>query len=60
MTKARVYTDPNFRYVRSEATDIRKTFARVRRQMKEAEAAKKPPANVKTLPKKGEKGGGRA
>jgi hypothetical protein len=29
--------DPSFRYVASHATDLRKTFARVRREMKNAE-----------------------
>lgn len=55
MTKAaRVYTDPTFRYVRSEATDISKTFARIRREQKAAEEAKtKPASNVKAIaPKK--------
>jgi hypothetical protein len=33
--------DPKFRYVRSTDTDIRKTFARVRKELKLAEA--KPP-----------------
>lgn len=28
--------DPSFRYVPSAATDVRKTFARVRREMKKA------------------------
>lgn len=35
--------DPSFRYVPSASTDLRKTFARVRReQQKAAEAAKVP------------------
>jgi hypothetical protein len=29
--------DPSFRYVASHATDLRKTFARVRREMKNGE-----------------------
>ena len=29
--------DPSFRYVASHSTDLRKTFARVRREMKGAE-----------------------
>ena len=57
---AKRWKDKEWRYVRSEATDLHATFRRIRRQMKEAEAAKKPPTNVKALPKKGEKGGGRA
>ncbi len=28
--------DPSFRYVNSQSTDIRKTFARIRRQLKDA------------------------
>lgn len=32
--KARCY-DPSWRYTRSEATDVAKTFARAKRQMKE-------------------------
>ena len=31
--------DPNFRYTKSEDTCLRRTFARIRRQMKAAEAA---------------------
>lgn len=34
-----VHPKSTFRYVRSESTDIRKTFARVRRQMKKKQAA---------------------
>jgi hypothetical protein len=33
--------DPSFRYVRAAETNIAKTFARIKRQQKEAEAAKK-------------------
>jgi hypothetical protein len=29
--------DPSFRYVNSSSTDVRKTFARVRRQLKVAD-----------------------
>lgn len=32
-------TDPNFRYRHSSQTDLHKTFARVRRQLKAAEQA---------------------
>jgi hypothetical protein len=32
--------EKTFRYVKSGETDVSKTFARIRRQMKEAEAAK--------------------
>ena len=31
--------DPSFRYTASHATDLRKTFARVRREMKNGEPA---------------------
>ena len=31
--------DPSFRYTASHATDLRKTFARVRREMKSGEQA---------------------
>lgn len=50
-TKARCW-DPAWKYVPHEATDIRKTFARIKRQQKEAaeqEAAKS--VNVKQLRK---------
>jgi len=43
--------DPNFKYTRHEATDIRKTFARVRRE--QAAAAKQqpqPPAQTAVHP----------
>ena len=32
---------PEFRYTRSEKTDIRKTFARIRRQIAEQDAERK-------------------
>jgi len=42
--------DPNFKYNRSEATDLRKTFARIRREMQQK---KEPVAeNVTVLHKK--------
>lgn len=34
--------DPKFKYTSSMETDIRKTFERVRRERREAEARKKP------------------
>ncbi len=34
--------DKSFTYVNAASTDIRKTFARVRREMEKAEAARKP------------------
>lgn len=48
--------DPTFKYVPASRTNVAATFARVRREMKAAEAAKaKPATNVKPLPKKGAK-----
>lgn len=48
--------DPGFRYVPASRTNVAATFARIRRQQKESEAAKKPASNVKALPpKKGSK-----
>lgn len=46
--------DPSFRYVSSAATDIRKTFARIRREQKAAAEIKPPdpPANVRALQRK--------
>jgi hypothetical protein len=35
--------DPSFRYVASHSTDLRKTFARVRREMRNGEQAPTPP-----------------
>lgn len=43
--------DPDFKYVPASRTSVAATFARIRRQMKEAEAAKKPASNVKPLKK---------
>ena len=40
-TIARCYSDPDWKYTRSESTDIRRLFAKIKRQQKEAEAAKK-------------------
>ena len=48
---AKRWKDKEWRYVRSEATDLHATFRRIRRQMKEAEAAKKPAAKVTPLKK---------
>ena len=49
------WKDKSWRYFKADETNIERTFQRIRRQQKEAEAEKKPPANVKTLPKKGTK-----
>jgi hypothetical protein len=38
---------PTFRYVRAAETDLAATFARIRRQQKEAAAA--PPSNVRRM-----------
>jgi hypothetical protein len=35
--------DPSFRYVASHATDLRKTFARVKREMRTQEPSGTPP-----------------
>ncbi len=37
MKPAKSLLDPNFRYTPAAATDIRKTFARVRREMRKAQ-----------------------
>lgn len=42
-------------YYPANDTDISRTFRRIRREQKEAEAAKKPASNVKALTKKGAK-----
>jgi hypothetical protein len=34
--------DPSFRYTASHATDLRKTFARIRREMKTGEPTRPP------------------
>ena len=44
--RARCY-DKDWRYTPQSESDIRKTFARIRRQQKEEEAAR--PANVKPI-----------
>ena len=41
--------DPSFRYVPSTATDLRKTFARVRREMHKT-AVEPPPPAVDVVP----------
>ena len=40
--------DPKFRYVNSDETDLRKTFARIRRR--EREGARTPAADAKVIP----------
>lgn len=50
MKRARLL-EPGFRYYGSADTDAARTWARVRREMKQAEAAKKPASNVKPLKK---------
>lgn len=49
--------DPKFKYVPAAETNLHATFRRIRRELKEAEAAKKPPANVKPLKAKDPKRG---
>lgn len=44
--------DPGFKYTPAASTDIARTFARIRREMKQTEATKPPATNVKALPKK--------
>lgn len=46
--------DPDFKYTPSHSTDLRKTFTRIRREQREAQA-KSMPANVKALPSKEKK-----
>jgi len=41
--------DSSFRYVNSNATDLRKTFARVRREQREREAAERARAPQATV-----------
>lgn len=36
-TKPKSILDPSFRYTNSASTDLRKTFARIRREMKKEE-----------------------
>lgn len=47
--------DPNFRYVKAAETNIAKTFARIKRQLKEQEAARAaaPAPNVRPIKKGG-------
>lgn len=48
--------DKDFRYVPASRTNVAETFKRIRRQLKEAEAAKKSGAKVTPIaPKKGTK-----
>jgi hypothetical protein len=41
--------DPSFRYVPSSSTDLRKTFARVREEMRKADAARETRVDVVPL-----------
>ncbi|MFO1397729.1 MAG: hypothetical protein U1F48_11760 [Burkholderiales bacterium] len=42
--------DPSFRYTPSTATDVRKTFARVRREMQRAQAARRDAEPARVVP----------
>jgi hypothetical protein len=42
--------DPSFRYVSSSNTDLRKTFARIRREIKQQQSTQ--PANVAAFQRK--------
>lgn len=42
--------DPSFRYTPSAATDVRKTFARVRREMQRAQAARRDSDAARVVP----------
>jgi len=41
--------DPSFRYVASHATDVRKTFARVRREMRTEPTPPEDPVSAKRV-----------
>jgi hypothetical protein len=47
---AKRITDPDFRYTPASKTDIRKTFARVRRELAEAEARTRSETDTKVKP----------
>lgn len=49
--EAKRLTDPNFKYVHSSKTDIRKTFKRVRAELAKAKAAA--PSKVRAITQKG-------
>lgn len=49
-TKAKCF-DKTWKYKPSGSTDLKATFARIRREQREAEAAKPAPANVKPIKK---------
>lgn len=53
--KGKLWQDKTWKYVPSESTDLHALFKRIRKQIKEAEAAKKPASKVTALPKKGAK-----
>jgi hypothetical protein len=38
-----------FKYTKASETDVARTFARIKKQLKEAEAAAAKPVNVKTI-----------
>ena len=43
--------DPSFRYTKSVETDLRKTFARVRREMRRQQTQQQPAANEAAMRK---------
>lgn len=51
MKKPKSILDPSFRYTSSSSTDIRKTFARVRREMKQEVIVAPPDPKVTVLRK---------
>jgi hypothetical protein len=50
MTKAKSLLDPSFVYTPSTSTNLRKTFARVRRELRKEAAAAEAEAKAKVAP----------
>lgn len=53
MTPSKSILDPSFTYVDANKTDLRKTFARVRREIDQEKAARLMPTTVVAMRKKG-------